>query len=82
MENQFLVTYKWIWFMSTLIDYTDYELATAEIMQRKVDTGFANIIKGSSWIAKQWPGIAQCLTTGNIYLMGVAPLAVPSSREV
>ena len=49
---------------------------------RKLDPPVYNILKGIPWIAQKWPEIQQYLFTGNIYLLGEAPLEEPSSREV
>ena len=68
--------------MSTLPDYTDYQLKELEMIIRKLDQPVYNPMKGILWIALKWPEIQQYLLTGNIYLMGEAPLEAPSSREV
>ena len=68
--------------MSTLLDYADYELEETEIIQRKLDPPVCNIPRGIPWIAQKWPEIQLYLLTGNIYLMGEAPLEAPSSRQV
>ena len=68
--------------MSTLTDYTEYQLKESEMIVRKLDPPMYNIMKGMRWIAQKWPEIQQYLRTGNIYLMGEAPLEAPSSRAV
>ena len=74
MENIYLVVYKYIRFMSTLPDYTDYQLGETEMILRKLDPLLYNITKGIPWIVQKWPEIEQYLLTGNIYRMGEAPL--------
>ena len=49
---------------------------------RKLDPLIYNCMRGIPWIALKWPEIQQYLLTGNIYLMGEAPLEAPSSRKV
>ena len=68
--------------MSTLSDYPEYQLKKSEMIIRKLDPPVYNPIRGIPWIALKWPEIQQYLLTGNIYLMGEAPLEAPSSREV
>ena len=82
MQNIGLVIYKHIRFMSTLADYTDYQLQESEMILRKLDAPLHNITKGIPWIAQKWPGIQLYLLTGNIYLMGEARVEGPSRREI
>ena len=82
MENICLLTFKYICFMLTLPDYTDYKLEESEMMLRKLDSPFYDITKAIPWIAQKWPEIQQYLQTANIYLMGEAPLTGLSSRDV
>ena len=82
MQNICLVTYKYICFMSTLPDYTDYQLKESEMITKRLDPHLYNITKRIAWLAQKWPEIQQYLLTGNLYLMGEAHLEAPSSREV
>ena len=82
MRNIWLVTYKYISLMSTLQDYTDYQLEESEMILRKLDPPLYNITKDTPWIAQRWLQIQHYLLTGTIYAMGEAPLEAPSSREV
>ena len=82
MDNICLVVYKYLCFMSTLPDYTNYQLEESEMITKRLDTPLYNITKGIPWLAQKWPEIQQYLLTGNLYLMGEAPLEAPSSREV
>ena len=68
--------------MSTLPDYTDYQLKESEMITKRLDTPLYNITKGIPWLAQKWPEIQQYLLTGNIYLMCEGPLEAPLSREV
>ena len=68
--------------MSTLPDYTDYQLKESDVIKKRLDPPLYNITKGIPWLAQKWPEIQQYLRTGNLYLMGEAPLRAPSSREV
>ena len=68
--------------MSTLPDYTDYQLEETKMILRKLDPPLYNITKGIPWIAQKWLEIQQYLLTENIYLIGEAPSEAPSSREV
>ena len=82
MENICLVVYKYLCFMSILPDYTNYQLEESEMITKRLDTPLYNITKGIPWLAQKWPEIQQYLLTGNLYLIGEAPLEAPSSREV
>ena len=82
MENICLVVYKYLSFMSTLPDYTDYQLEAPEMITKRLDTPLDNITKGIPWLTQKWSDIQQYLCTGNLYLMGERPLGAPSSREV
>ena len=82
MENICLVVYKYLCFMSTLPDYTNYQWEESEMITKRLDTPLYKITKGIPWLAQKWPEIQQYLLTGNLYLMGEAPLEAPSSREV
>ena len=68
--------------MSTLSDYTEYQLKESEMIVRKLDLHLYNPMGGIPLIALKWPEIQQYLLTGNLYLMGEAPLEGPSSRQV
>ena len=68
--------------MSTLADYTNYQLEESEMITKILDTPLYNITMCIPWLAQKWPEIQQYLFTGNLYLMGEAPLEAPSSREV
>ena len=82
MDYICLAVYEYICFMSTVPDYTDYQLKESEMITKRLDQPRYNIIKGILWLAQTWPEIQQYLLTGNLYLMGKAPLESPSSREV
>ena len=82
MDNICLVVYKYLCFMSTLPDYTNYQLEESEMITKRLDTPLYNITKGIPWLAQNWPEIQPYLLTGNHYQMGEAPLEAPSSREV
>ena len=82
MENICLVVYKYLCIMSTILDYTSYQLEESEMITKRLDTHLYNITKGMPWLAQKWPEIQQYLLTGNLYLMGEAPLEAPSSRQV
>ena len=82
MEHICLVVYKYLCFMSTLPDQTNYQLVESEMIRKRLDTPLYNITKGIPWLAQKWPEIPQYLMTANLYLMGEAPLEAPSSREV
>ena len=82
MENICLVVYKYLCFMSTLPDHTNYQSEESEMITKRLDTPLYNITKGIPWLAQKWPEIQQYLLTGNLNLMGEAPLEAPSSREV
>ena len=82
MENIFLVTCKYICFMSTLPDYTEYQLKESEMVIRQLYPPVYNPSKGIRWIPQKLPEIQRYLLTGNIYLMGGAALEALSSREV
>ena len=82
MENICLVVYKYLSFMSTFPDYTNYQLVESEMITKRLDTPLYNITKGIPWLAQKWPEIQQYLLTGNLYLMAEAPLEASSSREV
>ena len=82
MENICLVVYKYLCFMSTLPDYTNYQLRESEMITKRLDTPLHNITKGIPRLAQKWSQIQQYLFTGNLYLMGEAPLEAPSRREV
>ena len=68
--------------MSTLPDYTEYQLEESAMISKRLDIPLCNITKRIPWLAQKWPEIQPHLRTGNIYLMGEAPLEAPSSREV
>ena len=53
MENICLVVHKYICFISTLSDYTDYQLEKTEIILRKLDSSLYNITKVIPWIAQK-----------------------------
>ena len=82
MDNIYLVVYKYLCFMSTLPDYTNYQLEESEMITKRLDTPLYNITKGIPWLAPKWPEIQPYLLTGNFYLMGEAPLEATSSSEV
>ena len=82
MENIWFVIYKYISFISTLPDYTNYKLEESDRILRKLDPHLYNITKGIPWIAQKWSEIQQYLLTGNIDLMDEAPLEAPSSKQV
>ena len=46
MENICLATYKYICFISTLPDYTEYQLKESDMILRKLDPPVYNILKG------------------------------------
>ena len=80
METICLVVYKYLCFMSTLPEYTNYQLEESEMITKRLDTRLYNITKGIPGLAQKWPEIQQYLLTGNLYLMAEAPLEAPSSR--
>ena len=82
MDNICLAVYKYICFMSTLPDYTDYQLKQSDIITKRLHTPLYNINKCIQWLAQKWPGIQLYLRTGNIYVLGKVPLEALSSREV
>ena len=82
MENICLVVYKYLCFMSTLPDYTNYQLVESEMITKRLDTLLYNIPKCIPWLAHKWPEILQYLLTGNLYLIGAALLEPQSSSEV
>ena len=82
MDNICLAVYKYICYMSTLSDYTDYQLKESEMITTRLDPPVYNITKGIPWLVQRWPEIQQYLVTGNLYLMGEASLEAPSRREV
>ena len=53
MENICLAVYKYICCMSTLPDYTEYQLEETEMILRKLDPPLYNITKRISWIARK-----------------------------
>ena len=67
--------------MSTLPDYTNYQLVESEMITQRLDTQLYNINKGIPWLAQKWPEIQQYLLTGHLYLMEEAPLEAQLSRE-
>ena len=81
-DHMGLAVCKYIHVMSTLTDYTDYQLNKFEVITKRLDSCLYNIIKGIPWLVQGWPAIQQYLLTGNLCLMGQAPLEAPSSREV
>ena len=68
--------------MATLHDYTNYQLVESGMITNRLNTPLYNNTKGIPWLAQKWPEIQQDLLTGNLYLMGEAPLEAPSSRDV
>ena len=54
MDNICLAVYKHICFMSTLLDYTDYQLKASEIITKSLDTAANNIIPSITWLATKW----------------------------
>ena len=56
--------------MSTLQDYTDYQLEESEMILRKRDPPLYNITKDTPWIAQRWLQIQHYLLTGTIYARG------------
>ena len=52
------------------------------MITKRLDPPLYNITKGITCLVQKWPEIQQYLLTGNLYLMGEAPLEAPSSREV
>ena len=82
MENICLVVCQYICFISTLPDYTNYQLEESEMITTRLNTILYNITKGIPWLALKWPEIQPYRLTGNLYLMAEPPLEVPSSREV
>ena len=46
MQNICLIVYKYIYCMSTLPDYADYQLEETEMILRKLDPPLYNITKG------------------------------------
>ena len=51
------------------------------MITKRLYTSLYNITKGIPWLAQKWPEIQQYLQTGNIYLLGEAPLEALSTRE-
>ena len=82
MDNICLVVYKYLWFMSTLPNYINYQLVESEMLTKRLDTPLYNITKGIACLAQTWPDIPHYLLTRNLYLMAEAPLEAPSSRNV
>ena len=82
MKNMCLVVYNYLCFMSTLPDYTDYQLEESEMITKRLYTPLYHITQGIPWLVQKWPEIQQYLLPGNLCLMGEAPLEAPSSREV
>ena len=82
INNISLAVYKYICFMSTLLNYTHYQLKGSEMIYKRFDTPLYNITKGITCLVQRLPEIQQYLLTGNLYLMGEAPLEATSSREV
>ena len=68
--------------MSTLPDYTKYQLVESDMMTQRLDTPVYDITKGIPWLAQTWPEIHLYLVIRNLYLMAGAPLEALSSREV
>ena len=52
------------------------------MITKRLDPSLYTIIKDIPWLVQRWPEIQLCLLTGNLYLMGEAPLEALSSREV
>ena len=82
MENICLAVYKYMRFMSTLPDDTDYQLEETDMILTKLDPPLYIITEDIAWIAQEWLRIQQYLLTGNIYLMCEAPSPATWSREV
>ena len=61
MENICRIVYKYLCFMSTLPDYTNYQLEESEMITKILDTPLYNIPKGIPWLAQKWPKIQQYL---------------------
>ena len=59
MENICLVVYRYLCFMSTLPDYTNYQLVESEMITKRLDTSLYNITKGIAWLVRKWPEIPQ-----------------------
>ena len=57
MDNICLVVYKYICFMSTLLDYRDYQLKQSEIITKRLDPPLYNITKCIPWLVQKWPEI-------------------------
>ena len=68
--------------MSTLPDYTTYQLVESEMITKRLDIPLYNITKGITSLAPKSPEIQLYLLTRNLYPMGEARLEVQSSREV
>ena len=82
IDNISLAVYKYICFMSTLADYTDYQLKEPGMITKRLDPPLYNITKGIPWLVQRWPELQEHLLTGNLYVIGEAPLEALSSREV
>ena len=68
--------------MSTLSDYTNYQLVESELITKGLDTLLYDITKGIPWLAQIWSEIQPYLLKGNLYLIAEVPVEVPSSIEV
>ena len=68
--------------MSTLPDYTDYQLKESEMITKRLDPPLYNIIKRIPWLVRRCPETQLYLLTGNLYLMGEATGEASSSEEV
>ena len=82
MYNIYLVVYKYLCFMSTVPAYTNYQLQESEMITKRVDTSLYNITNGISWLAQKWAGNQQYLLTGDLHLIGEAPLEALSTRDI
>ena len=82
MENICIVLYKYICFMSILLDYADYQVEVPELILRKLDPPLYNITNGMPSIPQKWPQIQQYLLAGNIYQVVEALLEATSRMDV
>ena len=82
MENICLAVYKYMRFMSTLPDDTDYQLEETDMILTKLDPPLYIITEDIAWIAQEWLRIQQYLLRRNIYMMGEVRLEALSSRKL
>ena len=82
MDNISLTVCKYICFMSTLADYTDYALKESEIITNGLYPPLDDITNCIPWLVQEWPEMQPYLLTGNIQLMDKAPLEAPLSSDV